>query len=453
MLKRYVTLAPIVENDKLVIIENEHTLIDHKNFSPETIRAFFANIDVTNNGLQLNELKSHLDKPDNYLSSVFYKLPEVKRAVLLSVLCATKSSEKSVLKAFSSISDDLHFNFILHSKTEFHELDDSILRILKSDKIEEIKFYHPSMFEFLTRQLIDKGSSKMREVVLKNLNNELLNLSILKTENKSFLGPLNNEIVELDKTDFEDIKIGLKRLLENEEISLYQISDIFHWFKSDSHIIDLKFTDRKFFLAAKGLLTDLTSIVECNDFYYSFAKESNAEWANLLLKINNAANFYGIEINSSSFSFISKILKEKVEDTDYWMLVLRILSFTNDNFIKEQVGRDWLNSFYLDLRNNVIRLGEEVFGADFPEFKVFMANRKEGRPTDKIIDKPNKTWYPRFLDIKSKVDMLKEVKGTQVGNIILEKISPGYAELVKISDFARNRHGFIIDKGWWNKEN
>ena len=306
ILKRYTLNSKLSDYDKESIIKDEATLISHKYFSPETIRAFFSNINVANDNKQLKELRAHLDKPDSYLSKVFFKLPNIKQAVLLSVLCTVKNEEKSIYKTFDCICNDLKITAILNSAMEFDELDDSILRIQKTDVIEGINFYHPSMQEFLTRQLISSETGKLRQVVLQNLNNDLLSISIMKSVCKSVLPASTEDKIQLQKTDIVKMQIGLDRLVSNEDISIYQVSSVFKWFKSEHHTIDLKLSDLLFFKDAKEMVIKLTANITSENFYFLHRNESNSAWSYLFFILKNTLTFYGIDSNIPSFNYLEK---------------------------------------------------------------------------------------------------------------------------------------------------
>jgi hypothetical protein len=450
ILKRYTVNSTLSYYDKVSIIEDEIALTNHKNFSPETIRAFFSNINEVKRNEQLKELRAHLDKPDSYLSTVFFKLPDIKKAVLLSVLCTVKNSERSIYKSFDNICEDLDITEIFNSVIEFDELDDSILRIQKTDVIEEINFYHPSMQEFLTRQLISNESGKLRQVVLQNLNNDLLSISVMKSMGSSVLTVSTDDKIRLQKSDIDRIQIGLDRLINNEEISIYQVASLFKWFKSEIHSIELKLSDTLFFKNAKEIVSKLTSDIASEGFYLLHRTESSSAWSYLLFVLKNTLTLYGLD-NNPNFSYIEKILKEKEKDELYWMLVFRVLNITNDQFLMNTVGKDWLNTFYTQLKKDIYDLGHEIFGNEFPLFENYHDSIKKGIKVDKIKEKPNKSWYPRFLIVKEKFDILKEVRGSRIGNTILERLSKEYEELMKQREFAKNRHGFNLKQGWWRE--
>jgi len=451
ILKRYTSNSKISEYDKESIINDEASLISHKNFSPETIRAFFYNINIAGNNHQLKALKDHLEKPDSYLSNVFFKLPNTKQAVLLAVLCTVKNEEKSIYKTFESICEDLKITTILNSAIEFDELDDSILRIQRTDVIEGINFYHPSMQEFLTRELISNESAKLRQVVLQNLNNDLLSISVMKSEGKSVLPTGIIDKIKLKKNDILKIQIGLERLIHNEDTSIYEVASIFKWFKTEHHTIDLKIYDSPFFKDAKNIVNNLAENITSEDFYFLHRNESKAAWSYLFFTLKNTFTLYGIENSAHTFNYLEKILKEKSGDNFHWMLVFRLLSFTSDDFIKNTVGKDWLNTFYTQLKKDMYELGHEIFGSDFPLFEEYNKCVQKRISVEKVKEKPNKNWYPRFLHVKERIDILKEVKGSKISNTILERLSKEYEELMKQNEFAKNRHGFNLKQGWWQE--
>lgn len=61
--------------------------------------------------------------------------------------------------------------------------------------------------------------------------------------------------------------------------------------------------------------------------------------------------------------------------------------------------------------------------------------------------KPDNTWYPRFIEVQRKFEISKEMKGTIVGSRFFERLSIPFDESRRISDYAKNRHSFLVDKG------
>lgn len=268
ILNRYTKTSILSEFDKSSILSYEKEITSHKNFSPETIRAFFTNINSENDNNQLRFLRKHIEKPDAYLSSVFSQLNKIKQAALLSVLCAIQNDEKAINKTFSNICNDLNINQILDSRLEFEELEDSILRILKFDETVEISFYHPSIHDYLISQLISSHVGKLREVVIKNSNLELLEISLFKPSKNSMFKSEEGKIVELNEHDVSTLKIGLSRLINNSDLSIYDTSYIFNWFKHKSHTLDLRINDLSLFNSARGIVHNIFKETCKLQFYF-----------------------------------------------------------------------------------------------------------------------------------------------------------------------------------------
>lgn len=450
ILHRYTQFSKISDFDKSQIKKAELKITTHKNFSPETIRAFFANIDPENNGNQLSFLKEHIKKPDAYLSIVFAKLNAVKQAALLSVLCSPKNDENSIILKFSTICKDLNINQILDSKIEFDELDDSILRVLKTNKIQEINFYHPSMQDFLISQLIINQTGKLREVVIKNPNQQLLEISLLKPSKNSMFKTDKGKIIELNQNDISQLEIGLKRLINNNDLSINNAIYIFKWFENKSHTLDLKINDLPLFNSIKKIILELFNLIKKDEFYFYHKDNSSSMWSDFLLTIKSNSMYYGYKINNNSLGYINQILSDKKNDKYYWKLVFRIINYTSEDTIFKVVGRNWLNKFYEELKNDIFELGYELFGDDFPDFNKYKLEKLNKKNPQKRKFKPNNTWFPRYLKVQDRISLLKEIKGFKIGIKILNRLETAYNEIKQVSDYAKNRHTFNVEKGWWS---
>ena len=451
ILNRYIKTSIISEFDKSSIIRYEKEITSHKNFSPETIRAFFANADTKNENEQLKLLREHIKKPDAYLSIVFSKLNEIKQAVLLSVLCSPKNDEKSIIKKFTTICSDLNINKILDSKIEFDELEDSMLRVLKTDQIQEISFYHPSMQDFLIGQLIANDTGKLREVVIKNPNEQLLEISLFKPSKNSMFKTEKGKIIELNNHDVPKLKIGINRLVNNSDLSINSIIYLFKWFEHKSHSLDLRMNDIPLFNSVKTTVNSLFKSICKKEFYFYHKDDSSSNWANLFLAINSNSIIYSFNLTENNIEYVNEILKQKKDDKDYWKLVFRIAKFTTEDIILKEVGKPWLNMFYSNLKKDIFKLGYELFGVDFPEFREYKAEVLEKQYPQKRKFKPNETWYPRYASVNDRIGILKEIKGLNIGFKIFDPLVLAYDEIKQVSDYAKNRHSFNISKGWWSK--
>lgn len=450
ILKRYVMLSNISKYDKDIILENETSLASHINFSPETVRAFFANIDKEHHGNQLRKLVAHLKEPDAYLKTVFYNLTEEKKAVLLSVLCTVDNREEAIFASFKSICQDLQILAVLDSGLEFDELDNSILRIIRSDKIEEVKYYHPSMEEFLIRELTRNRPSTLRDIVLKNINISLLSVAKMRSEKEKIKLTERSHVLDLYGSDLKAISLGLSRLTRNSNAPFLKIIDMLTWLKDDSITLNLKVNDPSSYFNLKKILEELLTIIYEKEFYRRYKEEGCSNWARFFIALNYLLARYSISFEGNHLEYLEELLTQKRNSPLYWRLVFGSLSISDDSFIKKVIGSEWLNAFYISLKNDIFEIGHEVYGTDFPNFNAFKAEKKKDPTIEKMKNKPNSTWYPRFISIRERFDMLKTIKRKEICNTIIERLIKPYVELCLLEQYAKNRHKFIKEKGWWS---
>lgn len=449
LLGRYTKLSALSAVDKNLIVDHEDSLTDHKNFSPETIRAFFYGFNFNERFSAVANLISHLDKPDSYLATVFFNLSPIKQAILLSVLCGVSNTMEILKRTFAQICNDLELNTLSDTNMEFDELDDSILKITKSDSIESAKYYHPSMQEFLIRQMVNDDSGKLKNIVLMNVNTNLLQLSHMKMGGVSIVTKVYERDICLGRYDLDSLTIGMSRLVNNRDSSLHQITEAIDWFSLSQHTVDLRINDTLFFKDAGKLLRTLGQNIFNEEFVLRHRGEDASSWSKLLRGLKNAHNLYPGNDFSTDLNPFLQFLVGKRSDPNFWMLAFRSLGFIPDDELRQVVGKDWLNSFYSILKRDIDNLGEEVYGDDYPEFEAYAESIAKHQPAEKVKFKPNNTWYPRFKTVEDRVDILKEVQGRQISKRILDRVLSRYDHVHTLKEYARNRHKFLVGKGWW----
>lgn len=452
LLGRYTILSPFSNTDKIAILNNENSLTEHRNFSPETVRAFFYSFTMDSRRTVVENLVRHLDQPDSYLAAVFFNLPPVKQAVLLSILCSVANSMDVLKRTFGTICKDLQINTLTNAAMEFDELDDSILRISRANTIESVRYYHPSMQEFLIRQMVGNEATKLKEIVLMNLNTELLSLSHMKAPGAAIATKLIVRDISLVGEDLNAMMIGMDRLVNSRDAHLHHVSSAISWFSVSQHTLDLRINDPAFFSGGKKLLNKLVSSIFAEDFFINHSVESCKSWSNLIREVKNSINVYGVSDLHVDVEPLLKILVKKREDSNYWTLVFRALHFVSDDQLKQTVGRDWLNGFFLNLKKDIDTLGVEVYGEDYPHFYKYAEQIERKERPERVKAKPNRTWYPRFRSVEDRIEILKEVKGKVVGNEILERLTARYDHVNNLKDYAKHRHQFIVGRGWWKEE-
>lgn len=410
-------------------------IIDHKNFSPETIRAYFANC----SSFDLKDFKKHLDLPDEYLEKDFINLSEEKKVVLLSTLLALKGNHTSISYSFMNISSDLKKQFLISLRDELLQLEGSLLI-----NIENIyQFYHPSMFEFFIR-FISKDISSYRKLLLNNFNIGLLNVVRFKS--------LENEnTIEINSNDIVFIANGFKRLIHNPEISLVDINAIFSWFSSPDVQLNFK--------------------ILMKEKYIPFYKQVNLAIMsiNLSLFINegiyNLSDFFKNILTHNSdlkldLNVIKKIITTYKDKDNYWLLVFRVIPLLEKEFIFENIKRNWFKGFFNELRLEIDSLGGELYGEAFPKFEQVELYKRlceekrheeasalnKRQRTDYKQD-TNREWYPRYIKCKEKMNVVKA--SPHYGYKIFEALSTNFSHIQILEENQMNRYRFNRKNKWW----
>ncbi|MDP2362421.1 MAG: hypothetical protein Q8M94_01490, partial [Ignavibacteria bacterium] len=424
----------ILDDDKIQFI------IEHKNFSPETVRAYFDN----NTNFDLEEFKKHLNLPDKYLEKVFTNLSQEKRIVLLSILFALGEDEANIAYTFGNICDDLNHDLLTSLKKELLLLDGSII----STSEDKYHFYHPSMFDFFVKYL-EEDSATYRKLLFKNLNLNFLALSKFKLENSS----RNN--IEIKSTDIKNLSLAFDRIINNPYITLFEINSLFAWIQNPDVQLYFKiklnkdFRDflNQFYKSLSGL--DFKKFISEDPYYLG----TFFYYLTFLLDITNKSNFVPEKV-------IKELFVKRNNDKNYWLLVFRIIPFLEKEFIYENIGRDWLNQFYIHLKKEINSLGRELFGNAYPDFEEIdlykrLIEQKKFKEAEALNKKSiadfkqdtNREWYPRYRICKEKMAILKS--SHPYGYKIYQILIGSFEHLTLLEENQKNRYTFIKQKNWW----
>ena len=121
-----------------------------------------------------------------------------------------------------------------------------------------------------------------------------------------------------------------------------------------------------------------------------------------------------------------------------------------DEEFRDTVGDDWFHNFSKSVISEVDRLGQLLYPGYFPNSEAYWkARRANGDSTDKLETK--REWYPDFLILQTKINLLKLAKGKTVNQNILQAIIEKWEALLKVSTRAKRRHRFTVQKGWWKE--
>ncbi|WP_282124860.1 hypothetical protein [Marinifilum flexuosum] len=425
-----------LSNDALTLSTKQlDKILFHKNFSPETVRAYFT----ASNVFELGSFIKHLESPDGYLEKDFNNLSDEKKIILISTLLSLKGTVSSISYSYEKICDDLNKQFLISINDILNQLDGSILKSVDSEYI----FYHPSMFEFFVRY-ISKDTSIYKRLLLINFNIRLLNVIRFKPG-------INEDAIKINKDDLSLLIEGFSRLLNNPDLSLIELNSIFSWISNSDVQLNLKIHMRNKYIEFKSkmdsLITNLNHETFLNQNIYHLADFfKNISFNHREIKIKNA--------------FFEKLIETRKYDENYWVLVFRIIPLLEKDFIFKNIPREWFQEFLKEMRDEINSLGFELYGNAYPKFvdvrkyKKLMEEKKfdEAQAMKKkqradFMKKTNKKWYPRYLRCKEKMNVLKTSQ--PYGYKLYELLIPNFSHLQRLEDNQFNRYIFNKEQKWW----
>lgn len=402
------------------------SIIKHKNFSPETIRAYFTN----NKEFDLSSFFNHLNSPDEYLEKDFINLSEEKKIVLLSTLLSLNGNITSISYSYRQICDDFKINKLLSINNILHELDGSILKFQNN----EISFYHPSMFEFFVRY-ISKEPSTYRSIILTNFNIKFLNVL-------SFNPKPTHDIVNIETKDIDQLLKGFERLLNHPMLTLAELNSLLCWINNPDIQLNLKIRlNSDYKMLKSGIVSSLVNI-DLSKFL-----DEDIYYISDFLK-NISLYYEEFQIQNTYFE---KLIQNKKSDPNYWLLVFRMMPLLEKKHIFQNITKEWLNSFYKSTKTEILNLGNELFGNVFPNFNEIHEQEEQlnKSPSDikfytkrlvrsDYIQETNENWYPRFLKLKEKISVLKSSQ--PYGYRIHEKLIENFSHLQAMEEIQMKRN-------------
>jgi hypothetical protein len=262
--------------------------------------------------------------------------------------------------------------------------------------------------------------------------------------------------IKIDSSDLIEMSIGFKRILHNPNSEIQHLNSIFTWVGSEDIMMNLKLKDNEKYKKLKSNFIDdftqeaerIFKNIDCIDFDYFMRN----------LKMLYSQNTLGKIFSTQT---IKRIIDLKIDNNSLWIVVFHLAQFiaTKEELLTV-VNRDWLNKFYLDLKSEINKLGLELFGANYPEFpevkkykQLVEANKlkeaqnvKKNSYTDYKL-KTQRTWYPKYLQAKRKMNALNNSKPH--GYRIYIKLEELFTPLRRLEENQRNRYYFLLEKGIW----
>jgi len=305
------------------------------------------------------------------------------------------------------------------------------------------------MQEFLLRLLINDKTNNIKDVVLKNVNTTILDLSYLKSKIKSMISaPLKREIL-LNTDDIEFVKTGIFRNLDNPSTDLSFVVSIFKWVNIENHNLDLQLNDPLLQKQLKELTVEIINTIFSKKFYL-YHKESNAFiWSQILQSIHTSISKF--KLSETNFHSANLLLENKYLENFGWKICLYSFYYVGEKETLEILPKNYFDLFEGKLLSSIQKLGHEVYGEDFPKFEFYKEEMMKNPHYEKVKRKPNQNWYPRFSIVNKKIKTLKEMRSFRTAQSILNTVGEEYSALDSLRVYSKNRHNFIVGKGWWSE--
>ncbi|MCF0060560.1 hypothetical protein MUK70_15055 [Dyadobacter chenwenxiniae] len=363
-------------------------LTSHVNFSPESVRSYFEDVDEFKAHLFLR----HIGKPFKYLEKIFINLSIEKQSILLSILVSLRSDLKNIEYSYKNICNDYGRNSFISLQREVYNMDESIIKI----EGNQISFFHPSMVDFFVEYLGNLNDI-YRDVIIKNINFELL--SLVRFNNRSSPEILKKYIY-LELSDLDSLQLGFRRIISNQNISIADINAILIWLNSPNILISFKLQwgiqYRDF---QNGVIFDLVH-VNIDKFRGSSVGD--------LIFFFKQVTLHGYRL-SNAYNIVTELLFCKKNDPDFWNLVFRIIPVTPHEILFDEryLGQTWFDEFYATLDAQIILLLKEQSSlrglVDISWYPRYLRCKEQL----KAIQAHHPLGYPRYENIINKFQTLK----------------------------------------------
>jgi len=412
ILEKHVYASSLSESVKSLILSMREEILKCKDFSPEVIRSLVAILANESEERIVGLTRKHIAHPNKYLYDFFDSITLQKKMVLLALATSTNSSFPKIEEGFKRLLAEVGSQPSALFSTFINEIDGSIVKQREYLDTIDVEYYHPSMYDVMVS--IFQDDSHYRSIMLRNINLELLYLITLQR-------PKRPHRIQMQSREIDELKIGIDRLLVNEEV-LLNIINVIRWLNS---IGKEAMVDAKFF----KLLTEFKSVirnrVEQAEFFNSHTDNTVDTWIALFDR------WTLISGGMSNIQYVDKIEKRyrDYNTYDYWRLMFLIESIDN-GVIERLVSKSIVSDFIKIMHDRVegLRMGLNI-------------EQGSGKP------KTSQYWLPLFWEVDN---LLSRMKKSRYGNKIIENhLLADWLKIKQYSTFAKNRHLGMIKSGYW----
>lgn len=170
--------------------------------------------------------------------------------------------------------------------------------------------------------------------------------------------PVPTEVFDLSKslTISDSLKEAILSGFQQID-TLTGIENALQWPLSEA-VVMAKVMNRRFYSEIIALAQKIDEVIQKN--IYDFLPEESLQWANSLRTIRRFQFQYNLSATPSTF--LNELVRVKKGEDAFWLLMIELsFHFEESVFIKEIIGRDWLNSYYLDLKSKFEGISELIF--------------------------------------------------------------------------------------------
>lgn len=170
--------------------------------------------------------------------------------------------------------------------------------------------------------------------------------------------PVPTEVFDLSKTLIISDKQTEAILSGFKEIdTLSGIENALKWLLNEA-VVMAKAMNKSFYVSVAGVAGKINEIIGHEP--ETFLKEDSSAWADGLRTIRRLQ--FQFNLPAIPISFLHTLVKSKRNEDNFWRLMIELsFHFEESVFIKEVIGREWLNNYYLSLKSKFEEVSELVF--------------------------------------------------------------------------------------------
>ncbi|HEY6807114.1 MAG TPA: restriction endonuclease [Pyrinomonadaceae bacterium] len=411
ILEKHLEESDLPQHIVKLALASKEEILNSTDFSPEVIRSLVSLLGSKDANEVSTTITTHINHPNKYLFDLFDEIAPDKQLLLLSVAIAQNKVITNVESRYLGLLQDVSNGPSVRFETFINDLDGSIIRKRHYSDSSEVEYYHPSMFDVIVG--ICSRDQHYRHLMLRHVNLELLWLLTIRPNS-----PKPNAI-NLLQDDFPELNQGLETLILREA-SLQEVTTLLHWIDR-SLTIDVSY-NFSFQHLVNQVKRRVGSSIGKNEFYLAHENATLEQWINLFDKFHLLREEVSYKFTLADRYRASSVAK-------YWRLLF-VLEAVSAGFIDEHLPKADLDLFVEKLTTLVGQLNRAL------------NINNEGRP------KTSEGWLARFYLVQ---DLISKMKKSGTGKkIIDEKLLADWNIVMRLSDFAKNRHSGMVKSGYWS---